>query len=323
MNMHTSFNDAQQAQFGFVVNQAFTINAQVYATKFPDLDFGRLVYVDTSAPEWTPGIISFMSSTVGAADWYSGAAKDVPKADVTVDKSQVGVHMAAIGYGYNSEEVGQSQLLGINLGAGKAEAARRAYAEFMWNLTLTGNATKNLLGLGNQTSVTTGTAPADGTGSVTTWFDGSGNSTKTPAQIIRDINNVLTGVFTGSLTVEMADTLLLPYSTISYLSATMMSATNSETVMSYILRNNIYTQMTGQQLTIRGVLGLDTAGAGSTKRMVAYANRQDVVKLHLPMPHRFLPVYQDGPMNFQVPGVFRTGGVEVLRPGAFRYLDGI
>jgi hypothetical protein len=323
MNMHTTFNDAQQAQFGFVVNQAFTINSQVYATRFPDLDFARLVYVDTSAPEWTPGIISFMSSTVGAADWFSGAAKDVPRADVTRDKSQVGVHMAAIGYGYNSEEVGQSQLLGIPLGPNKAEAARRAYTEFMWNLTLTGNTTKNLLGLGNQTSVTTGAAPSDGTGAVSTWFDGSGASTKTPAQIIRDINNVLTGVFTGSLTVEMADTLLLPYSTISYLSATPMSSTNSETIMAYILRNNIYTQMTGQQLTIRGVLGLDTAGTGNTKRMVAYANRQDVVKLHLPMPHRFLPVYQDGPTSFQIPGIFRTGGVEVLRPGAFRYLDGI
>jgi hypothetical protein len=321
--MHTSFNDAQQAQFGFVVNQALTINAQVYATRFPDLDFGRLVFVDTSAPEWTPGIVSFMSSTVGAADWYSGAAKDVPRADVTMDKSQVGIHMAAIGYGYNSEEVGQAQLLGINLGTNKAEAARRAYTEFMWNLTLTGNADKGLKGLGNQTGVTIGTAPADGTGSVTTWFDGSGAATKTPAQIIRDINNVLTGVFTGSLTVEMADTLLLPYSTISYLSATPMSSTNSETIMAYILRNNIYTQMTGQQLTIRGVLGLDTAGSGGTKRMVAYANRQDVVKLHLPMPHRFLPVYQDGPTSFQIPGIFRTGGVEVLRAGAFRYLDGI
>lgn len=323
MNMHTNFMDAQQAQFGFVVNQAFTINAQVYATRFPDLDFARLVYVDTSAPEWTPGIISFMSSTVGKAEWFSGAAKDVAKADVTMDKSQVAVHMAGIGYGYNSEEVGQSQLLGINLGTSKAEAARRAYTEFMWNVTLTGDDTKNLKGLANQTGVTAGLAAADGTGSVTTWFDANGNATKTPAQMIRDVNVALTGIFTGTLTVEMADTILLPYSTISYLGAMPMSATNSETVLSYILRNNIYTQQTGQQLTIRGVLGLDTAGAGSTKRMVAYANRQDVVKLHLPMPHRFLPVYQDGPTTFQIPGIFRTGGVEALRPGAFRYLDGI
>jgi hypothetical protein len=316
-------NDAQQAQFGFVVNQAYAINAQVYETKFPDLDFGRLVYVDSSAPEFTPGILTFISSIVGKAGWYAGGAKDVPRADATMDKSTVSVHMAAIGYGYDIEEVGQSQLLGMDLQPIKAMGARRAYTEFMWNITLTGDTTKNLTGLANQSGVTAGTAPADGTGSVTTWFDGSGNATKTPTQIVRDFNNALTGIYTGSLTVEMADTVLLPYVTISLLGSTPVSSTNSETVLSFIARTNIYTQTTGQQLTIRGVLGLDTAGSGSTKRMIAYANRQDVAKLHLPMPHRFLPVYQDGPTSFEIPGIFRTGGVEVMRPGAFRYLDGI
>jgi hypothetical protein len=321
--MYMQMNDAQQAAFAYVVNQAYTINTRVYENAFPDLDFGRLIYVDTSAPEFTPGIVTFLSSTVGKAAWFTTGAKDVAKADVTRDKSEMRVHMAAVGYGYDSEEIGQAQLLNMDLPGGKALAARRAYTEFMWNITLTGDATKNLLGLSNQTGVTTGTAPADGTGSVTTWFDANGNATKTPAQIVRDLNNVLTGIFTGSLTVEMADTVLLPYSTISYLGATPMSATNSETILSFLLRTNIVKQMTGRDITIRGVLGLDTAGAGGTKRMVAYANREDVAKLHLPMPHRFFPVYQDGPFNFEVPGAFRTGGVEVLRTGAFRYLDGI
>lgn len=262
-------NDAQQAAYNFVVGQAYTINTRVYENKFPDLDFGRLVSVDSSAPEWTPGIITFMSSTVGAARWYSSGAKDMAKADATMDKGQVNVHMAGVGYGYDLEEIGQAQLLGMDLSGAKALAARRAYTEFMWNVTLTGDSTKGLQGLANQSGVTSGLAPADGTGSVTTWFDGSGNATKTPTQIIRDINNVLTGVFTGSLTVEMADTILLPYSTISYLGATPLSSTNSETLLSFILRTNIYTQMTGQQLTVRGVLGLDTAGASSTRRGAA------------------------------------------------------
>ncbi|BEV00082.1 DUF2184 domain-containing protein [Novosphingobium olei] len=318
-----NFNDAQQAALNFVVGQAYTINAQVYENKFPDLDFGRLVFVDSSAPEFTPGIVTFISSTVGQARWYNSGAKDIAKADVIRDKAEIRVHMAGVGYGYDIEEVGQAQLMGMDLPGGKALAARRAYTEFMWNVTLTGDTTKGLKGLANQSGVTTGTATADGTGSVTTWFDTAGNATKTPTQIVRDLNAVLTGVFTGSLTVEMADTVLLPYSTISYLGATPMSATNSETILSFILRTNVYTQMTGQPLTIRGVLGLDTAGSGSSKRMVAYANRQDVCKLHLPMPHRFLPVYQDGPTSFEIPGIFRTGGVEVLRTGAFRYLDGI
>jgi hypothetical protein len=140
---------------------------------------------------------------------------------------------------------------------------------------------------------------------------------------LRDFNNALIGVFTGTNTVEMADTVLLPFTTLSYMAATPMSATNSETILSFIERTNLYRQRTGQNLDIRGVLGLDAAGAGSTRRMVVYANREDVVKTLLPMPHRFMPVFQDGPIHFEVPGLFRTGGVDVLRPSAFRYLDGI
>jgi hypothetical protein len=65
------------------------------------------------------------------------------------------------------------------------------------------------------------------------------------------------------------------------------------------------------------------AANGTTGRMVAYKYDGEYVKLHLPMPHRFLPVWQDGPLNYSVPGIFRTGGVELLTTVAMRYLDQI
>ena len=309
--------------FNFVVSQAYNINTTVYETKYPDLPWNELVFVDSSDPEWTPGTVQFVSNSVGAARWLAGGAKDVAKADVTRNIVTLPVHMAGIGYGYSLEEVSQASLMGMPLTTSKAAAARRAYNEFMWNITQLGDTAKGMRGLVNQVGVTTGTAPADGTGAVTTWFDANGVRTKTPAQILRDFNNVLIGIFTGSNTVEMADTVLLPFNVLAWLTSTTMTDTNSELLIDFIARSNMYTQRSGQPLTIRGVLGLDTAGAGSTRRMVAYANREDVVKLKLPMPHRFLPVYQDGPMHFEVPGIFRTGGVDVLRPSAFRYLDGI
>lgn len=321
--MYQNFNDAPQAALSFLIGQATTINTRAYQTAFPDLPFETLAYVDSTMPEYSPGMVTFISSTVGKAAWFTAGAKDVRKADVTRDKSEVKYHMASIGYGYDTEELGQAQLLGMDLPAAKAIGARRAYREFMWNLTLTGDSDKGLLGLSNQSAVASGPVAANGTGTPNTnWFDSGGNLTKTPAQIVADINGGLTGVFTGSLTVEMADTVLLPYTTISNLAATPMSSTNSETILSFILRTNIYTMMTGKPLTIRGYLNLDTAGSGGTRLMVIYKNTEDVVKNHLPMPHRFFPVYQDGPFNFEIPGAFRAGGIEVMRPGAFRYLYG-
>jgi hypothetical protein len=315
-------NDAPGANLGFVTNQSYVINTQAYRTQYPDLNFAELVYVDTSAPEWAEGMTSFITGSYGKAMFGTAYAKDVPLADITRDRSDVSFHFAHIGYEFNDEEIGRAQFLNVPLTADKALAARRGYTEFMYDITLTGAAVKNMLGLGNQTAVTIGTAPADGTAGATTWFDNAGTMTKTVEQIMRDFNGVITGIFTGSTTVEMADTVLLPYATMSRLASVLIPGTN-ETLLAFIMRSNFYTLRTGQQLRVIGVLGLDALGTGGTRRMVAYANRQDVVKLHLPAPHRFKPAMQNGAYNYLVPGWFRTGGVEVLRTGAFRYLDGI
>jgi len=225
--------------------------------------------------------------------------------------------MAAIGYRYTLEELGQAMMVpGLNLTVDRASAARRAYEEFVDRIALVGSAAKNWDGLINNDLITPTTAAPTGTGGNTSW------SFKTGDQIMTDINDALTGVYVDSLTVEMADTILLPVQEVARLSSTRLGDTNM-TIMQFLETANVYTQQTGQRLTIRAVRGLEDAGAGDTGRMVAYRRDPNVVKMHLPMPHRFLPVWQTGPMVFDVPGIFRLGRLDIRRPGAFRYIDGI
>lgn len=319
--MSKLFTDAQALTL--VTAQSFRVNQTVYETRFPDWDFGRLIYVDTTGPAWSPGILTYTSDMTGRADWQSGYAKDVPLADVSQDMQTKTFQLAAIGYQWNIEEVNTALQIGANLPDRRARAARLAYTKFMYDLTLNGSAKKGMGGLTNYSGVTTTTAPADGTGSVTFWVDEDGVGTKTPAQIVRDINVALQGVYLDSNTVEMADTILLPVEAFNYLASTPYSATTMETILTFVQRTNVYTLTTGRPLEVRAVRELGTAGGSSTGRLVAYKNDQDYVKLHLPLPHQFLSVYQDGPLNFTVPGIFRTGGVEVLTTAAFRYVDGI
>ena len=308
----------------FVTGQAYKINQTVYETRFPDWDFGRLIYVDTSGPAWSPGILTYTSDLSGRANWQSGYAKDIPLADVSQDMQTKSFHLAAIGYQYNIEEVNTAIQIGSSLPDRRARAARLAYTKFMYDLTLFGSTEKGIGGITNYAGVNVTTAPADGTGSVTFWVNSTGVGTKTPAQIARDINAALQGVYLDTLGIEMADTVLLPVEAFNYIAGTPYSATTMETILSFILRTNIYTITTGRPLTIRAVRELGTASAsGTTGRMVVYKNDQDYVKLHLPMPHQFLPVYQDGPLNWAVPGIFRTGGVELLTTVAMRYVDDI
>ena len=312
--MNINLNDAQQA-FGFLVSQTAHIETEVYKTQYPDYDYASLVPVDSSANEWAKVVTFFSMDMVGSAQWQSGSAFDVPFADVERAKFDHSIHMAAIGYQYNMEEINTARLAGMNLTTDKADSARQSYAEFMYNLVFSGNTEKNMDGLLNYTGVTATNAAADGTSSSTFW------AAKTPTQIIRDFNSVLTGIYEGTNTVEMADTVLLPVGVLNYLAYTPMSDTTTMTILEFLRMNNVYTATTGQALTIRAQRSLGTVAAGSTGRMVAYRRDPKVVKLHLPMPHRFLPVWQNGPMNFVIPGIFRTGGVEIRRPKAVRYLD--
>ena len=121
----------------------------------------------------------------------------------------------------------------------------------------------------------------------------------------------------------MADTLLLPYDRFLYLSSTPRSAESDTSILTWYLANNPYTALTGRPLRLRGVQGLQTAGAGGTHRAVAYRRDRNVVVAHIPMPHRFLPVYQAGPIRYEVPGIFRLGGTDVRRPLDVSYLDAI
>jgi hypothetical protein len=306
--------DAQQA-LGFLVSQTSYIEAQVIETVYPDIQYPNLIPVDTSANEWASSVTYFSSDKTGKAGWFHHYAKDIHVADVERAMHEVTIEMADIGYRYSLEELGKAMLLpGTNLSADRAAAARRAYEEFVDNVALRGNGDKNFSGILNYPGITT--VDASEIEGDTDWAD------KSADEILADVNNALTGVWTNSLTVELADTILLPPAMMTLIATKRVGDTNM-TVLQFLQANNVYTFQTGQRLTIRAVRGLETAGVDGVGRMVVYRRDPQVLKMHIPMPHRFLPVWQTGPLVFDVPGIFRLGGLEVRRPGAMRYIDGI
>lgn len=309
--MPTVFTDAQAA-LGFVLAQTSYIERQVNEIVYPDIQYPMLVPVDTSAPEWIKSVTYFSQDKFGAAQWLNGNSDDIPRAGTQRTKFETEVHMAGIGYGYGLEEINQASMLGINLAAEDAMAARRAYEEFVERIALTGDTAKGMTGLINSATVT-----ATANASAKLW------SVATPAEILNDVNQALIGQFTGTLFTSMADTVLMPYSRYLSISSRMVGTDSSESILNWLLRNNAYTAQTGRPLMIRAIRGLDTAGGSSSARMVTYRRDPTVVKLHIPMPHRFLPAFQASPTRVEVAGIFRLGGVDWRRPKEAAYTDGI
>lgn len=312
--MHPMMNYDAQAAMGFVLAQNTYIEAGVYQIKYPDIQYPDLIPVSTEAPPWVRTITYYSGDIKGAARWINGNADDIPLAGSELAKSETTVYTAAIGYGWGYEEIKLAMQMGYPLESNDARAARRAYEEFVDGVALRGDAKKNFKGLINNSGVTASSAPVGDWGST-----GTDNAT-----VLADLNAALAPTATDTLYQRLADTVLLPNAKWDYLATTNWSNEPSAgTLLEWFQKHNIYTQRTGRPLTIRTVRGLETAGSGSTNRIVAYRNDPEVLKLHIPLPLFFLPPWQAGPLRWEVPGLFRLGGLDIRLPKEVHYLDGI
>lgn len=309
-----NFND--QAALSFVLSQTSYIEPQVWAVRYPDITYPTLIPVDSSAPAWIKSVTYFSTDMAGSAAWMNGRSGDFPTVDVSRAKYETEVHMAGIGYEWDMEEIAQAQMLGINLTADKATAARRKYEEFVEDRAFVGDTSKGTEGLINNSTVTA-TGVANGTSTHPDW------ARKTPDEILVDVNTGLSGIYTSTTTVAMADTLLLPVTQYLDIGTRRLNDLSQTTIMQWLKQNNAYTMLTGQPLDIRAVRQLSGVGSGNTDRMIMYRKSPEVLKMHIPMRLNFLAPQGPHGMKFRVPGIFRLGGVDVRLPKEIRYYDGI
>lgn len=323
-------NDAVGVDIGFIRNQANVINARTYEIEYPEMDYASLLPVNTNYPEWAAGVDTYVGDKVGAAKWQSGYAKDVPLADVTLAMVSSQFAMYSVGYRWNVEELGKANFARYPLTAQKASAARFAAEVFVWETALTGGGHPGWAGFINSPYITPEAAPATGTAAPTTaWVLNTGVGNKTPAQIVSELNSLILGPgsTTGVLTSLLADTILLPPAALRYILGTPYGVTSPNmNILQYFIANNEYTRRTGRPVRVLELPVLSTAatvGVAGGGRAIGYRNSSDVLELPMPMPFGFLNVYQDGPLQYTVPGIGRVGQVNIFKSNGVRYLDGI
>lgn len=310
-----NFSDAQQA-LGFLAPQLLRINTQIEMQEYPSFDYASLLPVNTDGGMWSYGSVFYSGDIAGSAEFLAHKGFDMPLADIATSQHVQTNHFAGIGYEYSRGELERAAEAGRNLSTEKAEAARTVAESFIYGIAIRGHAEKNMTGLINSPLVPTANVAADGTAGATTF------ASKNPDQINRDINAVLNAPFNSTKETKRANRLLLPTTRLQYMAQTRIGD-GSDTILKFVRENNAYTLETGQPLDIRGSRELETAGAGGTARMVAFAAERSVVQMHLPGPHEFLEAWRAHALLWQVPGIMNVGGVEWRRPKGAAYRDGI
>lgn len=298
MSQMVQIGDA--AALGFVVSQQTHIEREVLSVPYPAIRYAEMIPVDTSAHEFAASVTFFTQDIVGRAKLLNGTADDIPLANVVRSKFEQSVFDAGIGYEFSLTEIGQAQMLGRSLGTEGAAAARLAYEQLVDEVALPG--AEGFEGLFNTTGIASTAAAA-------TFAAG------TAAQTMATINNALTAVLTATQGVEMADTIILPIDAYALIATKQIDVTSEMTILEYVQKANVYTTSTGRPLTIM-------ADRRLSGKMVVYRRSPEVLKLHMPMPLRFIPP-QLVNLKVRVPGMFRFAPLSIRRPLAVRYVTGI
>jgi len=313
--LSTAFNDAPQAALGFLQSQVSHIEKTVWETVYPEITYPEVVPTTNEANDWAKTVTYYSSNKRGRAEFIANRGRDIPMSGTDMEQHETEIRLAAAGYDYDLETLNQARMLGQNLPAMNAVAARRSYEELVEEVAYEGHAQSGFEGLFNTASVAV-IAVVNGGGGTPQW------ATKTHDEILTDVNTILSGTWVNTLGIEMCDTLLIPLAQFSDIVTRRIGPDTETTIFEYIMKKNIYTVKTGKALTIKSLFQLAGAGAGGLDRAVAYRRDPSGGIMHIPMALKFLAPQQVG-LVFEVPGIFRLGGVDIRRPGAFRYFDGI
>lgn len=303
------FQDAQQAA-GFVTPALYRTHSAVLMQKYPSFDYAGLVPVNTEGDMWDIGTLVYSGDIAGVAEYISGKGFDIPNTSINLAQGITSFFLAGAGYELSLQEVNRASRMGVAIDTKKASGAKMVADKFVYDRVIRGSTEKGFTGLINNATVPTANAPTGG------W------ATATPAQMLADVDAGLSDVIVNSGETAMPNAVILPTSRYLIANRTQLTNTN-DSVLTYLKNNNSYSVMTGQPLDIRPSRELETAGAGATKRMVAYEKSPDNMEFFLPGMFEFLSPFPISSMSWRVDGVMNVGQFELYRPKTVSYRDNL
>ena len=293
----------------FFLRELEQIRVKTYDIKRIPLKAREVFPLDFEVNEGADIVTYRQYDMVGTAQVIARYANDLPRVDITGKEFTSKVKGIGASYGYSVQDIRAARMAGKPLEQRRADAARRSVAELENRIAFFGDDTNGIQGFLNNAYIPRVAAPA-GSGGYITW------ATKTPAEVLADLNTL--GNYASDLTgnVETADTLLIPVAQYNYIFATYIDTFHQKSIAKAFLDNSPYIK------EIKPIFELK--GAGYTGKDMAVAYRNDPDALHMVIPLEFLqhPQQQRG-LEWEIPCEERFGGVVVYYPLSVVFMEGI
>ena len=306
MNQFTNLDAAETLFFERELEHR---KAQTYDVIRAPLKAFELIPVSTEAGAGAESIVYEQYDSTGVAKIVANYADDLPRADVKGKEFVARVKSVGDSYGYSLQEVRAAQFAGKPLEQRKSNAAARAQRE-LWNrVAFFGDAANGLPGWLTNTNVPSAPVVA-GASTDTEW------STKTPAEILKDMNDAANSIVALTNGAEIPDTLVLPIEQYSFIASTPAGTGTDTTILEYFIRNNPYIN------TVTWANELKGAFAGDTDGFIVYRRDPDAMEFEMPVSFEQLPVQERG-LEFIVPCHSRIAGTIIRYPLSQAFRRGI
>lgn len=276
----------------------------------------------------TFGAVGGLGTGNGIGNGKSWAGKNTTQiANVSVDISKVphNLHIWSTELSYTIPELESAAQAGRPIDSQKYEAMQLKYQMDIDEQVYYGDTGYGDTGLVNNSLVTPTSFPAGASG-YTTW------ATKTPAEILADVNQAVTTTWANSAWAVMPGRILIPPTQYGQISTQTVSTAGSVSVLRYLLENNITVQAAangkGPALEIfplKWCIGTGSGGTVGTEdghdRLVCYTKAKERVRYPMTGLAR-TPVQYDG-LYHKCTYYGRLGVLEMVYPAVFSYFDGL
>lgn len=293
----------------FFAQELESVKARTYDVVYPEFSAIRIIPVDSSAGAGAETITYHQYDQVGFAKIISNYATDLPRVDLVGKKFSSDVKSIGASYGYSIQDIRAARMAGKPLEQRKADAVRRANDQEVNRIAFSGDAEHGLVGLLGHPNVTVYTLPTDGTLNDTTAGTAAAAKfiNKTPAQVLRDLNGMVTKILELTQNTERPDTLLIGHTTHADISTRARSDNTETTILEFFLKNNPYVK------NVEVVPELIGAGTSGVDICMIYKKSPDKLTLEIPQPFEQFPVQPEG-LEFVIPTHSRCGGVIIYYP---------
>lgn len=177
-----------------------------------------------------------------------------------------------------------------------------------------GDSALGITGLVNSSKVGATNVP-NGVSGKTQWVS------KTPQEILDDVNLILNQAWVASGFAVCPDKLLLPPTAFSLLTSRIVSEAGNISILQFLRMNSLCNSVNGKELDIQPLKWLTGRGVGGSDRVVTYTQDESRVRIPLVPLQRTPLEYRD---LRQLTTYFgRIGVVEYIYPETAFYADGV